>query len=120
VLFLAAMCLLGVLVSGCDPMKQMLVDNRTDSPVDLVMHQSSRLNGDTIVHRIQPKEERNYLFHFGLWTRPRIMRDENDQVIRVEFDNDLDVQAMWLQGSIGTLNVKRRYLLGNGLVVRVK
>ncbi|MBK9287430.1 MAG: hypothetical protein IPN38_07035 [Flavobacteriales bacterium] len=109
-----------LLLGGCDPMKQILVENRTSAPVTVVLVSSGPSGIDTSSQSLNPGEERNILLHFGKWGRPSMMRDQEGRVIGAAFDDDDDLSAVWVANTSGALRVKRRYLLNNGLVVRVR
>ncbi|MBL8001939.1 MAG: hypothetical protein JNL05_08255 [Flavobacteriales bacterium] len=106
--------------SSCDPMKQLLVENRSNEPFTVVVEPVADASGDTLVLQVGPGQERNILYGFGAWDRPSDMRDSTGRMVGAAFESDRDVTTVQCDHSIGTLKVKRRYLLGNGLVVRVK
>jgi hypothetical protein len=107
-----------LLFAACDPAKQLMVRNDTAAPVVLILEPHGRDGVQRM--ELAPGEERNILYGFGGWERPSAMHDGTGRMVGVAFENDRDVLAVRCERSTGTLKIKRRYLLNNGLVVRVK
>lgn len=109
-----------LLFGSCDPMKQVVVENRTAGPLVVYLEPVDPQAGDPSSYSLEPGEERNFFLHFGKWERPSMMRDQGGRVIGAAFENDADLRAIWIEGSDREVMVKRRYLLKNGLVVRTR
>jgi len=109
-----------LLFGSCDPMKQIVVENRTSGPLVVLLEPVDPQAVDTSSYSLGPGEERNFLLHFGKWERPSMVRDQSGRVIGAAFESDADLRAIWIEGSNGEVTVKRRFLLKNGLVVRTR